>query len=148
MKIRAANRADLNEIKELTLPWFSESGYKLTPSLDAVERLFLSNLSDDEVIMLVAEHDDKIIAFGVVSIRQIVFKEPQAQIEWFFVLTEYRGTGVGILMAEALRDLSLKKGAAIIIADTHFAKHARVFANMFKKLGFKQTGYVLTWVKS
>lgn len=143
--LREATLEDLEGVKALAGPWLEESGENLTFDENIFWETYAINIFDPDVHMYVLEYDNTIVGLGVMTVRNLLFQEKVAKLDWFYVHKCIRGTGAALKLAEFLRDLSIQRGAHIIIADTLFARHARVFRNMFQKLGFDQSGYTMVY---
>ena len=143
--LREAVADDLNGIRSLADEWLHESGEELSFSHENFISVVLGYVASPDFHIYVLEYENLIVGVGVISLQSLLFREKIARLEWFYIHSCIRGTGMGAALAKFLRDLSLQKGARIMIADTIFARHARVFKNMFKKLGFKEAGYTMMY---
>ena len=143
--LREATIDDLDGIIELAKFWLEESGEDLSFSPDHFRETYIHNFTSPDIYLYVLDYDGTIVGLGVMSIRHILFQEKIARYEWFYTHRSIRGSGLPLKLAEFLRDLSLENGARIIVADTIFTRYARVFKNMFKKLGFEQAGYTMIY---
>ena len=143
--LREATPDDLDGVIELAKPWLEESGENLNFCHENFISTYLSYIVSADFFFYVIEYDGAIVGLGVLSLKNVFFKEKLARLEWFYIHKSMRGTGAGLKLAEFMRDLSLKNGARIIIADTIFARHARVFRNLFNKIGFEMSGYTMIY---
>lgn len=143
--LREATIDDLDGIIALAQPWLAESGEDLNFSVENFTQTYLENFAHPDIHLYVLEYDGAVTGLGVISVRYLLFQEKIARLEWFYIHECMRGTGAGLKLARFLRDLSVNLGARIIIADTIFTRYARVFRNMFKKLGFEEAGYTMIY---
>ncbi len=101
--MRTSKQEDISKVIELMTICFKdeiESGMQLpTPSL------LTSRIEKEEVILLVEEEDNKLIAFALI---QAETKEHPSQIHMLAVDPSYRGNGIGTRLIEACLDLSRK----------------------------------------
>ena len=143
--LREATIDDLEGVKTLSKSYIADSGEALTISDENFLKMYICYLCDPDSHMYVLEMDGTLTGFAVLSVRQLMFEEKIAKLEWFYVHPCLRGTGAGLKLAEFLRDLSVQNGARIIMADTMIRRFAGVFRNMFQKIGFEQPGYTMVY---
>lgn len=143
--LREATLDDMESVKILAEAYISDSGESLTISVLGFAEYYIRCFADPDRHLYVLEHEDTLVGFAVINISAYMFNEKIARYEWFYIHPCMRGTGAALKLAEFLRDLSVRQGASIIVADTIIARFAGVFRNMFKKLGFEQPGYTMVY---
>ena len=83
--LREATIDDLDAIKSLAYFWLEESGEDLSFSDQGFLEAFLHNIADPDVYLYVIEYEDIVVGLGVLSIRNLLFQEKIARLEWFYV---------------------------------------------------------------
>ncbi|MFX1282811.1 MAG: GNAT family N-acetyltransferase [Promethearchaeota archaeon] len=101
--MRTSKQEDISKVIELMTICFKdeiEEGMQLpSPSL------LTSRIEKEEVVLLVEEENNKLIAFALI---QAETKEQPAQIHMLAVDPSYRGNGIGTRLIEACLDLARK----------------------------------------
>jgi ribosomal protein S18 acetylase RimI-like enzyme len=136
MIIRKAKSGDLKDIAEIYRKAYSESPYyeKWNRKM-ALERV-RDELEDGKIY--VAEVEKKIAGFIAFSTYEW-FDGRWGYIDDFAMLKEYRGRGIGKMLMKKVEDDLRKTGVRTIDLRVH--RKAKAF-NMYKKLKYKENGYI------
>jgi len=136
MIIRKANSKDLKQIAEIYKEVYSEAPYheKWNKKM-ALERV-RDELEDGKIY--IAEVEKKVAGFIAFSTYEW-FDGKWGYIDDFAMLKEYRGMGIGKMLMKKAED-DLRKAKARVI-DLRVHKKAKAF-NMYKKLKYKENGYI------
>lgn len=143
IKIREGAEKDVEEIASLLIRLKRLNG-EFDPLLkvrgDALEKakdLARKALKERDDLVLVAEKKGKVVGLINATLREREFYEPRLEgaIIDFYVLPEFRRTGLGKrIMNEAVKKLK-SRGAEIITAE--FPSQNRIASSFYEKLGFR-----------
>ncbi len=136
MIIRKANSRDSKGIAEIYRRVYSEAPYHEKWSKKTALERVRDELEDGKIY--VAEVEKKVAGFIAFSTYEW-FDGKWGYIDDFAILKEYRGRGIGkMLMKKVEEDL---RKAKVKVIDLRVHKKAKAF-NMYKKLKYKENGYV------
>jgi|FaiFalFF_MnMetaG_3_1042247.scaffolds.fasta_scaffold00384_21 ribosomal protein S18 acetylase RimI-like enzyme len=143
IEIREAVREDLAQIAELVVRLKRLNGEfdaLLAPSSTLVEdarRYVEEAFGRADSLLLVAARGGKVIGVVKAEIRRRLFYEPkvEGEIQDFYVLPEFRRSGVGArMLREAIGRLKAR-GAELVTAE--FPSHNLIAVNFYVKQGFR-----------
>ena len=138
MKIRKATKKDLKKIAEIWTEGFRQRPYnqKWTEkrALEVIKNSF-----NQKNIFLVSEEDKEVVGF-LIGYFFPYLRGLHGMIDDLIISKKYRGKGHGIaLMNEFEKMVEKKKGVEInLLAHKKARAHG-----MYKRKGFKETGFVL-----
>lgn len=140
-----ATENDIAAIQGLLYPhYFSESVYKnMTYSADNTRRIIESWLPNCAIIV---KDGDKAVGFASMVLQHSFFEEPEADVEMFFILPEYRGTGVARALCKFMIETAEANGAKLIFSSCLSGidgKNNSLYINLWRKFGFEILGTVL-----
>jgi ribosomal protein S18 acetylase RimI-like enzyme len=136
MIIRKARSKDAIDIADIYRRVYSEAPYHERWSKKTALGRVRDEMEDGKIY--VAEVEKKVAGFIAFSTYEW-FNGKWGYIDDFGMLKEYRGMGIGkMLMKKAEDDL---RKAKIRVIDLRVHKKAKAF-NMYKKLKYKENGYV------
>jgi len=148
MKLRLARHSDLSECVDI-----GERFWKHSPYADAFEYnggavLGLLTALIQGQLMLVAEHEEQIVAVAAILVASSPF-DPELRIAtelFWYVDPEVRGLGVGQLLMDGLEDIARTKGAKICSMGNMSTSDPKAAERLFKKSGYKLTEKTFTKV--
>ena len=144
--VRPAVIADADKIQGLLYPhYFNESIFK-TLKYNAQSTRDVINGYFDGGVVLIAEDGEKAIGFCVLSAGRTFYDDIEADVEMFFVLPEYRGSGVSREMIKNVVAAADMNGAAVIYSSCLSGigeKNDSLWKNLWGKYGFKQLGTIM-----
>lgn len=122
MSIREADADDGQAVRDVAQQSI-EASYSLSPSAIEArveqwydEETYAEKMGDDDVLFLVVERDDEIVAFS-----ESVLVEGQGDILWLHVTPMYRGEGIGETLFETTVETLEEAGAdtvrGLVLAD-------------------------------
>lgn len=137
---------DVNEIEGLLYPhYFYESGYRhLDYDPDATRTMIASWITDG--VGIIVRSRGKIVGFASMRFMRTFYKQVEADVDMFFVLPEYRGTGIARALSTTISDIAEKGNAAIVYTSCLSElgdKNNTMYENLWKKLGFRKLGSVM-----
>lgn len=137
-----ATYADLGDIENLIYPhYFDESAYSdLTYDPEMARQTILQWIPETCVL---ARVDGNLVGILAMYFTRTYYKETEGDVVIFYVLPEYRGTGVARGLVYALKKISDKQKAAIVYTSSGSGmkgNNNKLYANLFKKVGFKELG--------
>ena len=141
--VRPAERKDLDVIVNLTLRLKKlneefDPLYTVKPNAEEEAKDYISKSFDDEnVIMLVAEADGKVVGFVRALIKTRMFYQPDVEgvISDLYVLPAYRRKGVGDKLLDEVAKLLKARGVKILAAE--FPPYNTIAVSFYEKRGFK-----------
>jgi len=150
--IRAAQLEDLDEVGKLAGQLvrqhheFDALRFMLIPNVEAgYARFFGSQLSNEETIILVAEHEGQIVGYAYARLEERDWNallDACGALHDIFVAENMRRRGVARRLVEAVRERLQGKGAPRLVLHTASKNHdARQF---FASIGFRETMIELT----
>lgn len=132
---------EVNEIEALLYPYFQESTYSgLTYDSEAAKQTILHWIPE---VCVLARVNGELV--GIVSMYFIntFYKEPECDVVMFYVKPEYRGSGVARGLVNAITMIADRNKAGIIYTSSGSGigkENNNLYANLFKKFGFKDLG--------
>ena len=140
---------DIDAIQGILYPhYFEESTYSgLTYDPENTRKMIEQYVSD---VALVAKAEGKIVGFCAMSFVRTFYKETEADIDMFYVLPEWRGTGIARAFAFALTHVAEKHGAGAIYTSCLSGLEGHnngQYVNLWKKYGFNTLGTVMVRLK-
>lgn len=144
----SADAGWLYAIYEYCAPYYEEgaSHLGLTPSKDAATDTFWSALVSDEADILVCMNDYGIAGVLALVTKRTFFKGREADIEFFYVRPEHRGSGSSRKLVEAVLDYGHERGIDVIYGGVQNGMGKRnngLYLNLFKKYGFVELGSMI-----
>jgi GNAT superfamily N-acetyltransferase len=148
MQIRRATLDDLDAIIDLTRPYFDESFYAeyMTYSELGCRRSFAKMIRESNVFLVDA---DGLVAMAAVRITNTFYVQAEADLEFFYVMPEYRGTGIARFLTEICTDFAKRSGARVMYALSGSGmegKNDKLWVNLWKKNGFDVLGTTMIGV--
>lgn len=141
---------DVYSIYDACKSYYEESsnGTDLVPDeQSALETLSIAcGYPEDYVTFFITENGIKICGVVIVCAGKSWFKGREADIDFLYVLPEYRGKGVSRLLVEAAVSWAMDaEDINILYCGCHSrfedgGKNDKMFTNLFKKFGFEVTG--------
>lgn len=146
--VQIANEADLDGIQDLLYPgYFQESTYnKLTYDHESTRGVIKNWL---ENVCFVGKSGDEIVAVVSMYYLRSFYKEPEADIEMFYIRPDFRGTGLSRDLVNCIVQNADANGCKVIYtgcASGINRKNDSLYANLFKKFGFSVLGTELARV--
>ena len=108
-QIRPAKKGDENAIMELiqALAEYEKAPEQVVNTAEALGQ----HLFDEQICKaLIVENDQKIIGFALYFTNYSTWKGKCLYLEDFYVLPEYRGTGIGSRLFDAVVEIAQKSG--------------------------------------
>ena len=127
MIIRRVQETDLPQLLEM-LPFLNPDDLKARNLAD----------SQDEIVYLVAQEDQKIVGNIILNFRGKNSEPDYPDISAAFVRTEYRGRGIGTTLINRCEELSQNKGFKKIGLAVNPNLNSRA-KKLYEKLGYCQT---------
>lgn len=148
LRIRKANRDDINSISEISIKTYVEAfGHAFTPD-ELEERLekrsvrFYNDVFDKDTILL-AEDDGKIVGyvqFGDATFEMDGVSLGDQELQRIYVLAEYQGKGIGKALIEmALANPRLKNAKKVYLDVWEENFKAQ---KLYKSYGFEEAGKI------
>lgn len=142
--IRRATLADLNQIIEMTTPYHYEAGVNAGRELsrDRILQTFYGAIMNDNWITLV---DDDLTSILIACENYSFYDTPEMDIDFFYVSPESRSTGISRKLVEEIIKIARERRVAVLYCGCHSymadgGTNDKLFSNLFKKYGFKETG--------
>ena len=142
--IRRATLADLNQIIDMTIPYHYEAGVNAGRELsrDRILQTFYGAITNDGWTTLV---DDKLTSILIAYENYSFYDTPEMDIDFFYVSPESRATGVSRELVEEIIKIARERKVSVLYCGCHSymadgGTNDRLFSNLFKKYGFKETG--------
>lgn len=137
---------DVNEIEGLLHPhYFNESGYShLEYDAQATKKIIAAWVT--EGVGVIVRSKGKIVGFASMGFMRTFYKQIEADVDMFFVLPEYRGTGIARALSTTISDIAEKGNAAIVYTSCLSElgdKNNSMYENLWKKQGFRKLGSVM-----
>jgi GNAT superfamily N-acetyltransferase len=148
MKLRFAKHSDLSECVDIGEKFWEHSPYADAFPYNAGAVLGLLTALIQGQFMLVAEHEEQIVAVAAVLVASSPF-DPELRVAtelFWYVDPETRGLGVGQLLMDGLEDLARTKGAKICSMGSMSTSDPKAAERLFKKSGYKLTEKTFTKV--
>jgi GNAT superfamily N-acetyltransferase len=142
--IRRATLADLNQIIEMTTPYHYEAGVNAGRELsrERILQTFYGAIMNEDWITLV---NDDLTAILIAYESHSFYDTPEMGIDFFYVSPETRASGVSRKLVEEIIKIARERKVAVLYCGCHSymadgGTNDRLFSNLFKKYGFKETG--------
>ena len=141
-----ATLANVDEIEGLLYPhYFEESGYShLDYSPENCKTMIASWINDG--IAYIIRSKGKIVAFGTLAFMKSFYEQIEADVDMFFVLPEYRATGIARVLADTLSRTAEMNGAKVMYTSCLSGigtQNNSMYVNLWKKFGFRPLGTVM-----
>lgn len=137
-----ATPQDINAIEGLLYPhYFNESHYSNMTYDSAQTKETIASWLTETCIL--ARVNGRVVGILSMYFMRSYYKELEGDVIIFYVLPEYRGTGVARGLVAALDAISKEKGAAIVYTSSGSGigeTNNKLYANLFKKFGFEELG--------
>lgn len=136
MQVRQAKIQDRDEFVRLANLFLAESSYPIKMNLMKLMTSFLRAIELDEIVLFVAEDNDKLVGMLVGVVNESLFSNDKiaSELAWF-VEKEYRGTSVALrLLVEFEKWAKLQGCSFIAMIDLHRVNNLE---NMYNKLGYE-----------
>ncbi len=143
VKVRQAGAEDVEEVASLIVRLKRLNG-EFDPLLkvreDALEnaKRYVANvIKEERELLLVGEERGKAVGLVNAVLRERLFYEPKLEgaILDFYILPEYRRTGLGRRMIEEAVKQMKQQGAEIVTAE--FPSQNKIASSFYDKLGFR-----------
>lgn len=147
--LRKGQRRDIPQLVDLGARFFGESNQLggATMSREKYQRTLETFINHDLVAAIVADVDGEIVGYVHIYAQDDATVELIGDLYQFYVIPEYRGTGVSRELAKAAvsqyAEWNCKAAyieAAPGMADPH---HLQLFENLWGRVGFKKIGLVM-----
>lgn len=133
---------DVDAIEALLYPnYFNESHYSDLTYDPLQTKATIASWIPETVIL--AKLDGKIIGILAMYFMNSYYKEKEGDVVIFYVLPEYRGTGVSRALVAALDKVSKEVGAKVVYTSSGSGmgeNNNKLYANLYKKFEFKELG--------
>ena len=142
--------ADIDSMVECADRFFNESRNKrFTENLPKFRALIEEAMKREQIAVLVTLDGATVVSYAILNVTDDFTNELIGDMYQFYVLPEYRGKGVSRLIAQAVVDQFDAWGCPLshVCADTGIdddGTTTRLFANLWGKFGYKQTGVIMT----
>lgn len=136
MQVRQAKIQDRDEFVRLANLFLTESSYPIKMNLMKLMTSFLRAIELDEIVLFVAEDNNKLVGMLVGVVNESLFSNDKiaSELAWF-VEKEYRGTSMALrLLAEFEKWAKLQDCSFIAMIDLH---RVNDLENMYNKLGYE-----------
>lgn len=137
---------DVNEIEALLYPaYFEESGYN-NLDYDAKNTKTVIEEWIKGGIAYVIRSQGRIVAFASMGLMRTFYKQIEADVAMFFVLPEFRATGIARVLADTLQRTAEMNGAKVMYTSCLSGlgdKNNTMYVNLWKKYGFRPLGTVM-----
>ena len=137
-KIRNCTTDDLHTVYEMIIALEGEN-----PGIEEFTEVFTTNLNDTNVFYIVAEADDKVIAFASIHIQLHLHHTGKvAELMEMFVDQDYRNNGIGEAMFWNLKDKAEACGCRHFEISSNIVRDKS--KSFFENLGCQLTHYKFT----
>lgn len=145
---RLAKLRDVPAIQALLEPYVMESTYGKRVTYDPVSaREYIIGYVLDGPAVLVYSGEE-LVGFGNITVARTFYKEPEADIEMFYVKPEHRATGAARVLSAEMKAEILRQGAVVAYTGCLSGIDARndsLYVNLWAKQGFTRLGSVMIW---
>ena len=133
VNIRRATLSDLESVYQVICDL---EGYQL--NFEPFSETFSANLSDDNIIYLIAEINNSVVGFLSMHIQRILHHEkPTCELQELNVLPEFRSKGIGSTLMHEAEKIALQNNLEEVELTTKiYRKQAQEF---YIHLGFENT---------
>ena len=133
---------DVDSIQNMLYPaYFEESTYSgLTYDPEMSKKTIASWIPETCII---AKVDGEIVGIVAAYFVRTYYKQKEGDVVIFYTRPDYRGTGVARGLVNALKEIGDKVGAAVIYTSSGSGmggNNNKLYANLFKKVGFEELG--------
>lgn len=141
-----ADAQHIDEIESLLYPaYFNETLYRCgTYNAEVTKRTIRHWLQCG--VGFIIRSEGKTAAFGCVGFGQQFCDETEADIDMFFVLPEFRKTGIARVLADLLDRTAAQAGTKFrftTCASGLGGSNNSLYANLWKKFGFRSLGTIM-----
>jgi ribosomal protein S18 acetylase RimI-like enzyme len=141
-----ATLENVDEIESLLYPaYFEESGYSNLDYDETNCKAMIAGWITDGV-GIIMRSQGKIVAFASMGFMRTFYKQVEADVDMFFILPEYRGTGIARALSTTISNVA-KEGNAEVVYTSCLSelggKNNQLYINLWKKLGFRELGTVM-----
>ena len=137
-KLRNCISDDIHFVYEMIVALEGEN-----PGIEEFTEVFSTNLNDKNIFYIVAEHDEKIIAFASIHIQQILHHTGKvAELMEMFVDPDYRSNGIGEAMFWNLKDTAEACGCRYFEISSNIVREKT--KTFLENLGVSLTHYKFT----
>lgn len=141
--IRPATHADANPFHFLARRYIEESGQGRAYSERQTQMAFDAMVDDPTCLFLLAESPDGIVAASIVQLDHAFTVEPIALLSWFYIMPDYRGTGLARAMLQGSVSWADTAGASHTFASGNAMlsdAETKMFENLTRKFNFRPAG--------
>jgi len=147
--------SDIDAVSEFLTNYLAEAaqGRHLTFSTEVTKKTLskITQSVDRAKGIIVKDDQDVICGFAAWTVTFSWFAEPEVDLIMFYVLPEYRGTGVARLMADYYSRIASSVGAKIRYTRCESGmskKNVDLYKNLFAKFGYEYLGPVFMKVET
>jgi GNAT superfamily N-acetyltransferase len=148
MRIERINEFNIDALLETAEAFFYESRYRsLDLDLDLYRSILTPLIDSNENACILIMDGDVCAGYSIICCVQEFTKQPIGDMYQMYVRKEYRGTGVGRMIAKEVTAQFDLWGCPIsyVGSDTGISSQAsNVFKNLWKKFGFNDTGVTMS----
>lgn len=142
----AATMEHADVIQSLIYPaYFQETIFSnLTYDADMTKQLIGEWINNNITGLVLV--DGVIAGFAVMCLSRSFYKEIEADVEMFYILPQYRGTGASRALIDGLMKTGEANNVAVMYASCLSGiseKNEKLYINLWKKFGFKKLGTVM-----
>jgi GNAT superfamily N-acetyltransferase len=145
--LRPVSVEDCNEVVRLARAMHKESKYKKLPfdEQKIVTNVYACALHPDQMLGLVEEMDGRLVGMFQAYMSSLIFNDSLIAVDSIlYVEKKYRGTMVAIKFLKAYEDWAKRNNAVQIFMGISTGIHEARTVQLYKRLGYKQSGIVLT----
>lgn len=137
---------NVDEIQGLLYPhYFNESGYShLDYCHETTKKVIIDWITNGACFLIKSKNTP--VAFAAMCLMKTFYKQLEADVDMFFVMPEYRGTGIARVLSECISDYANSVGASVVYTSCLSGlgkQNNSQYINLWKKLGFKELGTVM-----
>lgn len=138
VKIRNAEPSDAEIIYRFICKLEGEN-----PTREEFDDIFTSNLKDCNYHYYLAEKGGQPVGFIGMHIQNVLHHTSKiAEIIEMFVLSEYRGIGIGEMLYWHTKDIAQENGCKFFEVSCNIVREGSL--NFFERMGFEKTHYKFT----
>lgn len=147
--IRKAHKGDLDQLVELGARFYQESNFlgNLTMSKNNYRATIAPYLGMDYVAPIVAVRAGQILGYLHIYAQRDYTVELVGEVYQFYVLPEYRSSGVSRALVEAANlqyaEWKVARGYVEAAPGMGAEEHLKLFENLWGRFGYKKIGIVM-----